>query len=79
EPIDVAIGMDNTALGAELAEFVHARGYRRPLVIDATGQRSGLRQTAFSERWKELSDEETRFFKVDRPRFIHARAQFRAL
>lgn len=79
QPIDIGIGMDNMALGAELAEFVHTRGYRRPLLIDAAGKRSGMRQKAFLERWKELADTEATIAKVDRPRFIHARAQFRAL
>jgi LacI family gluconate utilization system Gnt-I transcriptional repressor len=47
QPLDMVVGFSHQQIGGAIADFVVARGYRRPYVISATGPRSGMRRAAF--------------------------------
>ncbi|MCC7461229.1 MAG: LacI family DNA-binding transcriptional regulator [Gammaproteobacteria bacterium] len=51
DPIDVAVGFSHDAVGAELAQFVAQRGYRRPHLVVGDGQRARQRRAGFVRAW----------------------------
>jgi LacI family gluconate utilization system Gnt-I transcriptional repressor len=53
-PIDMLVGFSHEQAGAAVADFLHARGRRKFVVISGDDQRARLRQTGFAERAKRL-------------------------
>jgi LacI family gluconate utilization system Gnt-I transcriptional repressor len=53
-PIDMLVGFSHGQAGAAVADFFHARGRRKFVVISGDDQRARLRQTGFAERAKRL-------------------------
>ena len=48
-PLDIAVGFSHRALGHAIGEFLMAHGYRRPLVISASGARARARYQGIVE------------------------------
>ncbi len=79
-PIDCAVGFSHFGLGRETAEFVHRRGYERPLIVTAKGTRAGERRRGFLDRWQELTPGEYEEVVVESPsHFGQARSVFRQM
>lgn len=77
DPIDMAIGFSHADAGRDIARFVLSRGYRRPMLITADGERARMRSRAFSEEWESLGGEPVDETAVEIPsRFGHARRVF---
>jgi LacI family gluconate utilization system Gnt-I transcriptional repressor len=53
-PIDMLVGFSHEKVGAQAADFLHGRGYRRPAILTADDQRAGLRRGGFEARMREL-------------------------
>ena len=51
EPVDVAIGFSHRGVGHDLAVFARQRGYKRPFLINGTGERGQLRRKGFLDAW----------------------------
>ncbi|QJU59062.1 LacI family DNA-binding transcriptional regulator [Sphingomonas sp. AP4-R1] len=51
DPIDVAVGFSHAEVGADMARFLHGRGYRRPHLVVPGSPRSARRASRFSEQW----------------------------
>ena len=54
-PIDMLVGFSHEAVGREVADFLFARGYRRPAMVTADDYRAGLRRAGFERRMRALS------------------------
>ncbi|MGJ7509214.1 LacI family DNA-binding transcriptional regulator [Variovorax sp. GT1P44] len=53
-PVDMLVGFSHEKVGADIAKFLHDKGYRRPVVITGDDQRATLRRTSFEQAWKAL-------------------------
>ena len=80
EPIDVAVGFSHQAVGADVARFARARGYRRPHLLSAAGTRAMERRQGFVDDWLRGGGEPpTEQVFASQTRFGHGRAAFREL
>ncbi len=48
-PVDMLVGFSHEKVGAAVARFLHARGYRRPGLVSADDDRARLRYASFRE------------------------------
>ncbi|MDM0107918.1 LacI family DNA-binding transcriptional regulator [Variovorax sp. J22R24] len=53
-PVDMLVGFSHEKVGADIAEFLYAKGYRRPAVVSGDDQRANLRRAGFEQAWKAL-------------------------
>jgi len=53
-PIDMLVGFSHEKVGAQVADWLHARGYRRPAIVTADDHRAGLRRRGLEARLREL-------------------------
>ena len=53
-PIDMLVGFSHEKVGREVADFLYAKGYRRPAIVSADDYRAGLRRTGFEQRMQAL-------------------------
>ena len=53
-PIDMLVGFSHEKVGAQAAEYLHAKGYRRPAVVTADDDRAGVRFAGFRDRMRAL-------------------------
>lgn len=53
-PIDMLVGFSHEKVGMEVADFLYARGYRRPAIVTADDYRAGLRRSGFEHRMRSL-------------------------
>ncbi len=79
-PLDMAVGFSHEQIGAQMADFVFARGYRRPLVIAAEGPRARLRRDAFCAQFMKSGGTAPTCHAVPMPSTVeHGRSALRAL
>lgn len=80
DPIDIAVGFSHNAVGADLAKFLRARGYRRPHLVVPRSARSEQRAIGFAERWTQEGGEAPTRLDVNAPsHFGQGRLSYRAL
>jgi LacI family gluconate utilization system Gnt-I transcriptional repressor len=53
-PIDMLVGFSHEKVGAQAADWLHARGYRHPAIVTAGDARASLRRAGFEARLREL-------------------------
>jgi LacI family gluconate utilization system Gnt-I transcriptional repressor len=53
-PVDMLVGFSHEQVGADIAKFLHRKGYRRPAVITGDDQRANLRRRGFEQAWQAL-------------------------
>jgi LacI family transcriptional regulator, gluconate utilization system Gnt-I transcriptional repressor len=53
-PIDMLVGFSHEKVGRDVADFLFAKGYRRPAIVTADDYRAGLRRTGFEARMRAL-------------------------
>jgi LacI family gluconate utilization system Gnt-I transcriptional repressor len=53
-PIDMLVGFSHEKVGVRVADWLTAKGYRRPAILTADDQRAGLRRRGFEARLREL-------------------------
>ena len=53
-PIDMLVGFSHERVGMEVADFLYAKGYRRPAIVTADDYRAGLRRSGFEHRMRAL-------------------------
>ena len=53
-PIDMLVGFSHEKVGAQVAYWLHRRGYRHPAIVTADDHRAGLRRKGFDARLHEL-------------------------
>jgi LacI family gluconate utilization system Gnt-I transcriptional repressor len=53
-PIDMLVGFSHEKVGMEVADFLYAKGYRRPAIVTADDYRAGLRRSGFEHRMRSL-------------------------
>jgi LacI family gluconate utilization system Gnt-I transcriptional repressor len=53
-PVDMLVGFSHEKVGADIAGFLHGKGYRRPAVITGDDQRASLRRAGFEQAWNAL-------------------------
>lgn len=53
-PIDMLVGFSHEKVGAQVADWLHRRGYRHPAIVTADDHRAGLRRQGFEARLREL-------------------------
>ncbi len=53
-PIDMLVGFSHERVGMEVADFLYAKGYRRPAIVTAEDYRAGLRRSGFEHRMRSL-------------------------
>ncbi|MDP3821188.1 MAG: LacI family DNA-binding transcriptional regulator [Burkholderiales bacterium] len=53
-PVDMLVGFSHEKVGAQVAEWLHRRGYRHPAIVTADDHRAGLRRHGFEARLREL-------------------------
>lgn len=53
-PIDMLVGFSHEKVGAEVAAYLHRKGYRRCAIVTADDHRAGLRRKGFETRWRVL-------------------------
>jgi LacI family gluconate utilization system Gnt-I transcriptional repressor len=53
-PIDMIVGFSQEKAGAEVADYLYRKGYRRPALITADDQRAMLRRSGFEQRFAAL-------------------------
>ena len=51
-PIDMLVGFSHEQVGREVADFLFAKGYRRPAMVTADDYRAGLRRAGFERRMR---------------------------
>ncbi len=75
DPIDMLVGFSHAAVGREVCEALHARGYRRLALITATDRRAEQRCAAFTQRAAEFGMAPPLLVRVDVPpsRLVHGR------
>ncbi len=49
-PIDMIVGFSHEKVGAQVADYLHGKGYRRPAMVVADDHRAMLRRTGFQQR-----------------------------
>lgn len=49
-PIDMIVGFSHEKVGAQVADYLHGKGYRRPAVVVADDHRALLRRAGFQQR-----------------------------
>lgn len=80
DPIDIAVGFSHSAVGADLAKFLMARGYRRPHLVVPRSARSERRAQGFVDRWVLEGGEVPTRLEVNAPsHFGQGRLSYRAL
>lgn len=80
QPMDVAIGFSHRAAGRDIARFLHGRGYLRPLLAVAAGDRARQRRDGFLDEWRHTGGDEPEVIEVPLPtRLGHARLVWRHL
>jgi LacI family gluconate utilization system Gnt-I transcriptional repressor len=80
DPIDVAVGFSHVAAGAEMARFLHGRGYHRPHLIVPRSARSQRRASGFEKAWCAAGEVAPTRFEVAVPsHFGQGRLAFRGL
>ena len=76
-PPGLAIGFSHAAAGRDVARFLAGRGYRRPHLVTASGERARMRRDALVAEWQALGGGEVTLADVEIPsRFGHARRVF---
>jgi LacI family gluconate utilization system Gnt-I transcriptional repressor len=74
-PIDMLVGFSHEKVGAAVAEFFHARGYKRPGLVSANDTRALLRSKGFTETAQKLGATEIPAVFSDAPALLgHGRA-----
>ena len=53
-PIDMLVGFSHEQVGREVADFLFAKGFRRPAMVTADDYRAGLRRAGFERRMHAL-------------------------
>jgi LacI family gluconate utilization system Gnt-I transcriptional repressor len=53
-PIDMLVGFSHEKVGVQVADWLNAKGYRRPAILTADDYRAGLRRHGFESRLREL-------------------------
>lgn len=53
-PIDMLVGFSHEKVGVQVADWLNAKGYRRPAILTADDHRAGLRRHGFEARLREL-------------------------
>ncbi|MEO7254823.1 MAG: LacI family DNA-binding transcriptional regulator [Casimicrobium sp.] len=53
-PIDMLVGFSHEKVGRDVADFLYAKGYRRPAIVSADDYRAGLRRSGFEQRMQAL-------------------------
>jgi LacI family gluconate utilization system Gnt-I transcriptional repressor len=66
-PIDMLVGFSHEKVGMQVADWLYARGYRRPAIITANDHRAGLRRLGFEARLRELGVRSVPACVVDAP------------
>lgn len=80
QPLDIVIGFSHRAAGRDIARFLHGRGYVRPLLAVAAGERARQRRDGFLEEWRHGGRDAPEVVEVPLPtRFSHARLVWRHL
>ncbi|HWL63805.1 MAG TPA: LacI family DNA-binding transcriptional regulator [Steroidobacteraceae bacterium] len=78
DPIDIAVGFSHTAVGRDIARFLHGRGFTRPLLTVAGGVRAQQRRDGFIEEWRAAGHRQPATIDLPMPaRFGHARQIWR--
>lgn len=78
DPIDIAVGFSHAAVGRDIARFLRGRGYVRPLLTGADGDRARQRRQGFLEEWQGTDGDTPTVLNVPVPtRFGHARLVWR--
>lgn len=74
DPIDIAVGFSHTAVGHDIARYLHGRGFTRPLLTVADGLRAQQRRDGFIEEWRAAGHRQPATVDLPMPaRFGHAR------
>lgn len=50
EPIDMIVGFSHEKVGAEVADYLYGRGFRKPALVTASDHRASLRRAGFEQR-----------------------------
>ena len=66
-PIDMLVGFSHEKVGERVADWMHARGYKRPAILTADDHRAGLRRAGFESRLRELGLAKNAACVVDAP------------
>jgi LacI family gluconate utilization system Gnt-I transcriptional repressor len=66
-PLDLAVGFSHNGVGADIADFLAARGYRRAAIVSADSPRAITRRDAFCRRMVDLGLPEPRRETVSMP------------
>jgi LacI family transcriptional regulator, gluconate utilization system Gnt-I transcriptional repressor len=53
-PIDMLVGFSHEKVGAQVADWLHRKGYRHPAILTADDHRAGLRRQGYEARLHEL-------------------------
>lgn len=78
DPIDIVVGFSHTAVGRDIARFLHGRGFTRPLLAVAEGVRARQRRDGFLDEWRSTGHAAPTVVDVPLPtRFGHARLVWR--
>jgi len=66
-PVDMLVGFSHEKVGADIAKFLHGKGYRRPAVVTGDDQRANLRRAGFEQSWQALGGPAPRVQTVPAP------------
>ncbi|WP_213955192.1 LacI family DNA-binding transcriptional regulator [Variovorax sp. dw_954] len=53
-PIDMLVGFSHEKAGAAMAQYLHRKGYRKPVIVTGDDQRAALRRHGFEQAWRML-------------------------
>ncbi|WP_218510308.1 LacI family DNA-binding transcriptional regulator [Variovorax sp. dw_308] len=53
-PIDMLVGFSHEKAGAAMAQYLHRKGYRKPVIVTGDDQRAALRRHGFEQAWRIL-------------------------
>jgi len=53
-PIDMLVGFSHEQAGAATAQYLHRKGYRKPVIVTGDDRRANLRRNGFDQAWKAL-------------------------
>ena len=53
-PIDMLVGFSHEQAGAATAQYLHRKGYRKPVIVTGDDRRANLRGNGFDQAWKAL-------------------------
>lgn len=74
DPPGIAVGFSHHEAGREIARFLQAKNYCRPLLVTVQGKRAQMRCGGFIQMWQALGGGSVDQVQVDMPsRFGHAR------